>query len=87
MQGGTTAVGDNLTINPTASALLVGGSNISANTLTLNNVPQSSGTWGSTTSSAIYKTNTYFGATTGIVTVGTSTLQQVRGLDNEHRLE
>lgn len=44
-----------------------------ANSLTLGTSGTNIGTWGSTSSSATYKNNTYFGATTGIVNVATNT--------------
>src|ERR1035437_5190242 len=73
LQAGTTSIGNNLSINPSASASLVAGTTITANTLTINGVVQSSGTWGSSSSTATYKNNTYFGATSGMVNVGSTT--------------
>ena len=66
-------VSDNLSIASGVSANLGTGGSHTANSLTLNNLGTLDGTWGSTTSAATYKNNTYFGATTGIVTVGTNT--------------
>ena len=72
-QAGTSSIGGNLAINSGVSALLVAGSNITANTLSLNGISQLAGTWGNTASAATYKNNTYFGTSTGIVTVSSST--------------
>jgi len=47
--------------------------NHSAGTLTLGGVGTALGSWGSTSSAATNKNNTYFAATTGIVNIGTST--------------
>ena len=68
-------ISGNLSIAPTGSATAsIGtGLNISVGTLTLGGVGTASGTWGSTSSSATNKNNTYFSATTGIVTVTTGT--------------
>ncbi len=74
ISSGTTVSG-NLSIAPTgtATASLATGLNLSVNTLTLGGIGQANGTWGSTSSSATYTNNTYFAASTGIVTVATNT--------------
>ncbi|MFZ4401887.1 MAG: beta strand repeat-containing protein, partial [Bacteroidales bacterium] len=67
-----TSIAGNLSISG-ATASINTGINITANTLTLGGFNKINGTWGSTTSSATYKDNTYFAATTGLVTVTTDT--------------
>ncbi|MFA6365253.1 MAG: dockerin type I domain-containing protein [Candidatus Paceibacterota bacterium] len=74
-----TSVTSNLSISPTGSATasVAAGQNLTINTLTLGGVGTVSGTWGSTSSSATNKNNTYFAATTGILTVSVSTANPV----------
>ncbi|MFA6407513.1 MAG: dockerin type I domain-containing protein [Candidatus Paceibacterota bacterium] len=78
MTAGTSISGD-LSIAPTGSATasIATGQNLTVNTLTLGGVGTVSGTWGSTSSSATNKNNTYFAATTGILTVSVSTANPV----------
>lgn len=66
-----TSVGGNLSIAPTgaATANIGAGLTITANSLTLGGLGRINGTWGSTSSAATNKTNTYFSATTGILSV------------------
>lgn len=68
-----TSVSGNLSIAPTgASTASIGaGLNISVGTLTVGGLGTINGTWGSTSSAATNKTDTYFTATTGIITVAT----------------
>jgi len=69
---GTSVLG-NLNIAPptsSATASIASGQNIAVGSLTLGSVGKACGTWGSTSSSAINKDNTYFATTTGFVTVG-----------------
>lgn len=70
-----TSVSENLSIAPTGSATASVGSGLTINvgTLTLGGNGAVNGTWGSTTSTATYKDNTYFSATTGRLNVSTST--------------
>jgi len=72
MATGTSVTG-NLSIAPTgtATASVGTGLNLTVNSLTLGGVNQASGTWGSSSSSATHKNDTYFAATTGILTVTT----------------
>ncbi len=56
-----------------ATASINAGLNIAVGSLTLGGLSRINGTWGSTTSSATYKDNTFFAATTGIVTVTNDT--------------
>ncbi|MFN9581041.1 MAG: beta strand repeat-containing protein, partial [Bacteroidota bacterium] len=67
---GATTISSNLSISGTAIASLTGNS--TAATLTLGGYGKNNGTWGSTSSSATNKTNTYF-SSTAIVTVSTDT--------------
>ena len=71
-----TSVSGNLSIAPTGSATanITAGLNISVGSLKLGGADQIYGTWGSTTSAATNKNNTYFAATTGILTVGKANL-------------
>ncbi|TRX33532.1 T9SS sorting signal type C domain-containing protein [Flavobacterium sp. ZT3R18] len=71
--GGTTIIGGNLTIATGVSANLGTGFIHPANSLTLGLSTTSSGTWGSTTSTALNKNNTFFAATTGVINVSTTT--------------
>lgn len=76
---GATTIAGNLSILATTSASL-GSSNSSANTLTLGGIGQPNGSYGSTSSTALYKNSTFFGTTaTGILNVTTSTLVCVNG--------
>lgn len=68
-------ISNNLAIKGTGStlAILADGTSSTAQTLTLNDIYQSAGTWGGTGSDADNKNDTYFGTTTtGILTVTTS---------------
>ena len=66
------AVGGTLSISGTAKAALsAGDTTSSANVILLSGVNEPSGTWGSTSSSATNKNDTYFAASTGYVTIGT----------------
>lgn len=67
-----TSVTGNLSISG-ASASIGAGLNISVGSLTLGGLKKINGTWGSTTSSATHKDNTYFAATTGYLTVTNDT--------------
>ncbi|MEI6436153.1 MAG: hypothetical protein WCP32_15055, partial [Bacteroidota bacterium] len=67
-----TSVGGNLSITGSIASLNT-GINVAANSLTMDGFNKINGTWGSTTSSATNKDNTYFAATTGIVTVTNDT--------------
>ncbi|MCX6879487.1 MAG: hypothetical protein NTW21_37640 [Verrucomicrobia bacterium] len=75
MATGTVVFG-NQSIAPTgtATASVGAGLNLLVNSLTLGGTPQSSGTWGSTSSTATNKNDTYFAATTGYLTVGQVTI-------------
>ncbi|WP_281636612.1 beta strand repeat-containing protein [Flavobacterium marginilacus] len=66
---GTTTVGSELSIASGIIANLGTGLTHTANILTLGGAPTSTGSWGSTTSAAANKNNTYFSAVTGIVNV------------------
>ncbi len=68
----STSVTGNLSISG-ATASIGTELNISAGSLTLGGFNKINGTWGSTTSTATYKDNTFFAATTGIVTVTNDT--------------
>lgn len=63
-----TTINGNMSISSGVVANL-GTFTSSANTLTLGGLGQNSGSWGSTSSSATNKNNTYFSATAGIVNV------------------
>jgi hypothetical protein len=69
--GSAIATTGNLTI-ATAAVANLGTFTHNANTLTLGGSTTSAGTWGSTTSPATNQNNTFFAATTGIVTVTTA---------------
>jgi len=64
-------INGDLAFSGSASANL-GTFSSTANALTFNGIAQSTGTWGSSTSSATNQNNTYFSATTGIVTINSS---------------
>ncbi len=68
-----TSITGTLSIAPTGAAIasIGAGLSISVSTLKLAGTTQASGTWGSTSSSATNKTNTYFAATTGVLNVST----------------
>jgi len=74
MTAGTSVAG-NLSIAPTgtAKASIAAGQNLTVDTLTLGGVIRVNGTWGSTSSAATNKNDTYFAATTGILTVTNDT--------------
>ena len=63
----------NLSIAEGVSANLGTLTTHTANSLTLGNLNTLNGTWGSTNSTATFKNNTFFAATTGRVTVSTNT--------------
>jgi len=69
-----TSVSGNLNIRPgatgTASASIAADQNIAVGSLTLGDIDRVCGTWGSTSSIADNKNNTYFVTTTGYLTVG-----------------
>ena len=67
-----TVVNGNLSIGD-CHASVATGSNVSVGTLTLGGLGRINGTWGSTSSSATYKNDTYFDATSGYLTITTST--------------
>jgi autotransporter-associated beta strand protein len=67
---GAAAVSGTLTINGTVLAL--GSNNLSPANLTLDGLGTRNGTWGSTSSSATYKNNSYFSGS-GLVTVTNNT--------------
>jgi hypothetical protein len=74
--GGTTSVTGNLSIAPSVTASVGAGLTINLGTLILGGNGTASGTWGSTTATtADYKNNIYFAATTGRLNVGTATWQ------------
>lgn len=70
-----TSVSGTMSIAPTGSATasIGAGLNIAVGSLTLGGHGRINGTWGSTSSTATYKNNTYFAATTGRLTVSTDT--------------
>jgi hypothetical protein len=72
LTGNVTAGGDLSIINGNVLTLGTGLTH-NTNTLTLGGNIQSVGSWGSTSSSATNKNNTYFGPDTGIVNVASST--------------
>nr|WP_294775770.1 MBG domain-containing protein [uncultured Flavobacterium sp.] len=63
----------NLSVASGTQANLGTGLTHSADSLTLGTFGTNSGTWGSTTSAATFKNDTYFGATTGVINVATNT--------------
>ncbi len=67
--GIATFMDGNLSISGTAVANLGTITTHTANGLLLGGANQASGAWGSTSSAAIHTNNTYFAATTGIVTI------------------
>ena len=68
ISAGTAAAG-NLSIATGAKASLADGMNMRVTTLTLGGVDQARGTWGSSTSGATHTNDTFFAATTGLITV------------------
>ena len=68
-----TGVNGILSIAPTgnATASIAAGANLTVSKLTLGGLGRNNGTWGSTSSTATTKNNTYFAATTGYLTVNT----------------
>jgi hypothetical protein len=62
-------ISGNLSITNPATVSIAASATINVNTLTLGGVQQVPGTWGSTSSTATNKTNTYFAATTGKLSV------------------
>ncbi|TBX66369.1 hypothetical protein EZL74_11000 [Flavobacterium silvisoli] len=71
--GSLVTINANLSIASGVVANLGTGFTHSVGTLTLGGLGVNSGTWGSTSSSATYKNNTYFTATTGVLSIGTDT--------------
>jgi len=67
-----TSVSGNLSISG-ATASINNGITVNASSLTLGGLNTVNGNWGSSTSSATYKNDTYFAATSGMVNVGTDT--------------
>ncbi|MEI8114709.1 MAG: hypothetical protein WCI54_13825, partial [Bacteroidia bacterium] len=67
-----TSITGNLSISG-ATASVAAGQNIPVGSLTLGGLGRDNGTWGSNTSAATFKDNTYFAPTNGIVTVATDT--------------
>ncbi|MFN3753521.1 T9SS sorting signal type C domain-containing protein [Flavobacterium sp.] len=65
-------ISNNLTINGAVASINTGAT-YTANSLTLGSSGTNAGTWGSTSSTATYKNNTYFATTTGRVNVATYT--------------
>ncbi len=65
------AIGGNFSISGTATINLGTLTTHTANSLTLGGLAEPNGTWGSSTSAATYKTNTYF-SNTGLITVSAS---------------
>lgn len=67
------SVTNNFSIAPTgtATASIAAGQNLTTDTLTLGGLGRINGTWGSTSSTATNKNNTYFALTTGRLTVAT----------------
>jgi len=65
----TTAVTTRVTLATGANISLAAGFTDTAATFTVGGVTQASGTWGSTSSTAANKNNTFFAATTGILNV------------------
>ena len=65
--GGNTSIAGNLSILSTTKALLSPGTNSTANSITLDGLGTNSGSWGSTSSNATNKDNTYFSLSTGKV--------------------
>lgn len=72
-----TSVGANLNINTGVLAAIAAGQTIPVDTLTMGGIGRASGTWGSTSSAATHKDNTWFTATTGMLNVTTSTQVKV----------
>jgi hypothetical protein len=68
----STSVAGNLSISG-SKANLNAGITVPVYSLTLDGAAKSSGTWGSFSSAATYKTDTYFTATTGMLNVATGT--------------
>ncbi len=84
ISAGTAAAGD-LSIATGVKASLADGMNMRVTTLTLGGVGQARGTWGSTASGAAHTNDTFFAATTGIVTVNADTSTLIwRGTGDWH---
>ncbi len=64
-----TVVSGNLSVSGTATNKLDAGITLNVGTLTLGGVNKVSGTWGSSSSSATHKNDTYFSPSTGILNV------------------
>ena len=74
LPNGSTLTNGNLSIAPTGTATAsITGPNLVVNSLTLGGFGKTSGTWGSTSSVATNKDNTFFAATTGYLNVTTDT--------------
>jgi len=71
MASSSIKVNNNLSIVSGVQANIGAGLGPTVKTLTLGGTQEALGSWGSTSSSAYYKNNTYFAATTGIIYVGT----------------
>ncbi|PWA05441.1 MBG domain-containing protein [Flavobacterium psychrotolerans] len=66
---GVMTISSTLSIGGSAIASLVAGTTSTANSLTLGGVNKIGGSWGSSSSGATNKNNTFFAATTGVVNV------------------
>ena len=62
-----------LSVEGSATVTMSAGQNLSVNSLSLGGLGRINGTWGSTSSIATYKTNTYFNASTVYINVATDT--------------
>lgn len=82
-----TTIGGNLSISNSVQASLAGSTLSSASSLTLNNGGTPSGTWGSSGSTATYQNDTYFGATSGRITVGSNTCSSIAFTTNKSDLK
>ena len=74
MASGSTLTTGNLSIAPTGTARAsITGPNLSVNSLTLGGFGKNLGTWGSTSSVAVFKDDTFFAPTAGYLNVATDT--------------
>jgi hypothetical protein len=74
MASGSTLTTGNLSIAPTGTARAsITGPNLSVNSLTLGGFGKMNGTWGSTSSVAVFTNDTFFAPTTGYLNVATDT--------------
>jgi hypothetical protein len=69
--GSTTTTFYNVVINAGASLSLANGITFPVHALTIAGLAKASGTWGSSSSTATYKNDTYFAATSGMLSVAT----------------